>query len=255
MPQIRVVHSRRVSLCLDRDSRAGIDARAGNYAAESKRLLESDCSMLSLNRTLLCARLPAETGRDAPNSGCSRQEGKHIRLSIDRLVCPKRSSRWQSISSDSCAGPLPNSAEFPDAMDPERGSVGSGAVVALCRTVAGRVPVWKCHAGKESAAQRWWERCSWKDSEVQCRTGAFWGNQGLTGASRFRGLLPALTAQFRAAALRCCARCSPLYWLLPAKTQLPPYGGLRESELKCLRSHPTPLRFYPQALSGAPALS
>lgn len=197
-------------------------------------------------------------------------------------------------------------------MDPERGSVGSGAVVALCRTVAGRVPVWKCHAGKESAAQRWWERCSWKssgtailcpvlsrsctalvltmtdseafvvfprpcsrvcatawqagaaprlsgalrgDSEVQCRTGAFWGNQGLTGASRFRGLLPALTAQFRAAALRCCARCSPLYWLLPAKTQLPPYGGLRESELKCLRSHPTPLRFYPQALSGAPALS
>lgn len=93
------------------------------------------------------------------------------------------------------------------------------------------------------------------DSEVQCRTGAFWGNQGLTGASRFRGLLPALTAQFRAAALRCCARCSPLYWLLPAKTQLPPYGGLRESELKCLRSHPTPLRFYPQALSGAPALS
>ena len=118
--------------------------------------------MLSL--TVLCAGPPAETGRDAPNSGCSRQEGKHIRLSIDRLVCPKRSSRWQSISSDSCAGPLPNSAEFPDAMDPERGSVGSGAVVALCRTVAGRVPVWKCHAGKESAAQRWWERCSWKSS-------------------------------------------------------------------------------------------
>lgn len=57
------------------------------------------------------------------------------------------------------------------------------------------------------------------------------------------------------AALRCCAQCSPLYWPLPANTQLPPYGGLRESELKCLRSHPTPLRFYPQALSGAPALS
>lgn len=58
-----------------------------------------------------------------------------------------------------------------------------------------------------------------------------------------------------AAQLRCCARCSPLYWLLPAKTQLPPYGGLREFELKCLRSHPTLLRFYPQTLSGAPVLS
>ena len=52
MPQIRAVHLRRVSLCLDRDSRAGIGARAGNYAAESKRLLESDCSTLSLNRAL-----------------------------------------------------------------------------------------------------------------------------------------------------------------------------------------------------------
>lgn len=39
------------------------------------------------------------------------------------------------------------------------------------------------------------------DSEVQCRTGAFWDNQGLTGASRVRGLLPSLTAQFSAAAL------------------------------------------------------
>lgn len=45
-------------------------------------------------------------------------------------------------------------------------------------------------------------------SEVQCRTGAFWGNQGLTGALRLRGRdscrpLP-----------RSCAKCSPLYWLL-----------------------------------------
>lgn len=75
MPQIRVVHSRRVSLCLDRDNRAGIDARAGNYAPEGKRLLESDCSTLSLNRAL--CETTAETGRDAPNLGCSRQWGKH----------------------------------------------------------------------------------------------------------------------------------------------------------------------------------
>lgn len=33
-------------------------------------------------------------------------------------------------------------------MDPERGIVGSGAVVALCQTVVGRVPVWKCRAGR-----------------------------------------------------------------------------------------------------------
>lgn len=42
--------------------------------------------------------------------------------------------------------PLSNSAECPDVMDPERGSVSSGAVVALCRTVAGRVPACKCRA-------------------------------------------------------------------------------------------------------------
>lgn len=42
--------------------------------------------------------------------------------------------------------PLSNSAECPDVMDPERGSVSSGAVVALCRTVAGRMPACKCRA-------------------------------------------------------------------------------------------------------------
>lgn len=52
MPQIRAVHRRRVSLCLDRNSLIDIDALAGNYAAESKRLLKSDCSTLSLNRAL-----------------------------------------------------------------------------------------------------------------------------------------------------------------------------------------------------------
>lgn len=70
----------------------------------------------------------------------------NIRLSYDRLVCPKRSSPWQSIGGDSRMRPLSNSAECPDVMDPERGSVSSGAVVALCRTVAGRVPACKCRA-------------------------------------------------------------------------------------------------------------
>lgn len=73
--------------------------------------------------------------------------GVNIRLSYDRIVCPKRSSRWQSLGGDSRMRPLSNSAECPDVMDPERGSVSSsGAVVALCRTVAGRVPACKCRA-------------------------------------------------------------------------------------------------------------
>ena len=70
----------------------------------------------------------------------------NIRIGYDRLVCPKRSSPWQSIGGDSRMRPLSNSAEGPDVMDPERGSVSSGAVVALCRTVAGRVPACKCRA-------------------------------------------------------------------------------------------------------------
>lgn len=72
----------------------------------------------------------------------------NILLSYDMLVCPKRSSRWQSIGGDSRIRPLSNSSGCPDAMDPERGIVGSGAVVALCQTVVGRVPVWKCRAGR-----------------------------------------------------------------------------------------------------------
>ena len=143
MPQIRAVHRRRVSLCLDRDSRAGIDARAGNYAPESKRLLESDCSTLSLNRAL---RDPLLRQAEMPQIRVAAVSRVNIRLGYDRLVCPKRSSPWQSIGGDSRMRPLSNSAECPDVMDPERGSVSSGAVVALCRTVAGRVPACKCRA-------------------------------------------------------------------------------------------------------------
>lgn len=72
--------------------------------------------------------------------------GVNIRLDYDRLVCPKHSSRWQSIGGNSRMRPLSNSAGCPDAMDPARGSVSSGAVVALCRTVAGRVLACKCRA-------------------------------------------------------------------------------------------------------------
>lgn len=185
-----------------------------------------------------------------------------IRLGYDRLVCPKRSLPWQSIGGDSRMRPLSNSAECPDVMDPERGSVSSGAVVALCRTVAGRVPACKCRAERVQLRGRLVPLQGYqvRSGEVQ-RSSA---EPGLSGAIRGLQVLPGSVdscypsprsyAQLRCAAAL-CARCSPLYWLLPAKTQLPPYGGLREFELKCLRSHPTPLRFHPQALSGAPVLS
>jgi hypothetical protein len=124
-----------------------------------------------------------------------------IRLSYGRLVCHKRSLPWQSIGRDSRMRPMSNSAGCPDAMDPERGSVGSGAVVALYRTVAGRVPVWKCRAG------------------------TFWGNQGLTGALRFRWLLPSLTALFRAAALG-VRRCIGYYLRKRSCRHTAAYGSL-----------------------------
>lgn len=184
--------------------------------------------------------------------------GVNIRLSYDRLVCPKRSSRWQSLGGDSRMRPLSNSAECPDVMDPERGSVSSGAVVALYRTVAGRVPVWKYRAGRVQLRGRLVPLSSYqvRSGEIQVQRssaepglfGAIRGLQVLSGSCGSCRPLPRSSAQ-----LRCCVWCSPLYWLLPAKTQLPPYGGLREFELKC--SHPTLLRFYPRALSGTPVLS
>lgn len=178
----------------------------------------------------------------------------NIRLGYDRLVCPKRSSLWQSIGGDSRMRPLSNSAECPDVMDPERGSVSSGAVVALYRTVAGRVPVWKYRAGRVQLRGRLVPLSSYqvRSGEIQVQRSS--AEPGLFGAIRGLQVLSGSCGSCRPLP-RSCARCSPLYWLLPAKTQLPPYGGLREFELKCLRSHPTLLRFYPQALSGAPVLS
>ena len=155
--------------------------------------------------------------------------------------------------------PLSNSVECPDVMDPERGSVSSGAVVALCRTVAGRVPACKCRAERVQLRGRLVPLQGYQVRSVEVQrssagTGVF---RGQSGAYRCFPVpwTPCYPSPRSYAQLRCCARCSPLYWLLPAKTQLPPYGGLREFELKCLRSHPTLLRFSPQALSGAPVLS
>lgn len=153
--------------------------------------------------------------------------------------------------------PLSNSAECPDVMDPERGSVGSGAVVALCRTVAGRVPACNCRAERVQLRGRLVPLQGYQVRSGKIQVQRSSAEPGLSGAIRGLQVLPVpwTPAIPHRAVTRSCARCSPLYWLLPAKTQLPPYGGLREFELKCLRSHPTPLRFHPQALSGTPVLS
>ena len=180
--------------------------------------------------------------------------GVNIHLSYDRLVCPKRSSRWQSLGGDSRMRPLSNSAECPDVMDPERGSVSFGAVVALYRTVAGRVPVWKYRAGRVQLRGRLVPLSSYQVSSGEIQVQRSSAEPGLFGAIRGLQVLSGSCGSCRPLP-RSCAWCSPLYWLLPAKTQLPPYGGLREFELKCLRSHPTLLRFHPQALSGTPVLS
>lgn len=144
----------------------------------------------------------------------------NILLSYDRLVCPKRSSRWQSIGGNSRIRPLSNSSGCPDAMDPERGIVGSGAVVALCQTVVGRVPVWKCRAGEFSCVAGWCRSQAIRCAQGRFRfrgpmpNGSFLGQSGAYRCSPApgTGLLPSLTAQFRAAALsvpRCigCSTC------------------------------------------------
>lgn len=142
----------------------------------------------------------------------------NILLSYDMLVCPKRSSRWQSIGGDSRIRPLSNSSGCPDAMDPERGIVGSGAVVALCQTVVGRVPVWKCRAGRVQLRGRLVPLSGYqmRSGEIQVQrssaerelSGAIRGLQVLSGSGDGTPAVP-----YRAVP-RSCAKCSPLYWLL-----------------------------------------
>lgn len=183
-------------------------------------------------------------------------------LSYDRLVCPKRSSRWQSIGGDSRIRPLSNSSGCPDAMDPERGIVGSGAVVALCQTVVGRVPVWKCRAGRVQLRGRLVPLSGYQMrlGEIQVQrssaerelSGAIRGLQVLSGSVDSCYPLPRSYAQLRCAAALGVPRCIGYYMRKRSCRHTATFGSL---SLKCLRSHPTPLRFYPQALSGAPVLS
>lgn len=147
--------------------------------------------------------------------------GVNIRLSYDRIVSPKRSSRWQSLGGDSRMRPLSNSAECPDVMDPERGSVSSGAVVALYRTVAGRVPVWKYRAGRVQLRGRLVPLSGYqvRSGEIQVQRssaepglfGAIRGLQVLSGSCGSCRPLPRSSAQLRCAAALGVPRCIGFY--------------------------------------------
>ena len=158
----------------------------------------------------------------------------NIRLGYDRLVCPKRSSPWQSIGGDSRMRPLSNSAECPDVMDPERGSVSSGAVVALCRTVAGCVPACKCRAERVQLRGRLVPLQGYqvRSGEVQ-RSSA---EPGLSGAIRglqvFPGSVdscypsPRSYAQLRCAATLGVLRCIGYYLRKRSCRHTAAYGSL-----------------------------
>lgn len=160
--------------------------------------------------------------------------GVNIRLSYDRIVCPKRSSRWQSLGGDSRMRPLSNSAECPDVMDPERGSVSSGAVVALYRTVAGRVPVWKYRAGRVQLRGRLVPLSGYqvRSGEVQRSSaepglsGAIRGLQVLPGSEDFCYPSPRSYAQLRCAAALGVPRCIGYYLRKRSCRHTAAYGSL-----------------------------
>ena len=160
--------------------------------------------------------------------------GVNIRLSYDRIVCPKRSSRWQSLGGDSRMRPLSNSAECPDVMDPERGSVSSGAVVALYRTVAGRVPACKCRAERVQMRGRLVPLQGYqvRSGEVQRSSaepglsGAIRGLQVLSGSCGSCRPLPRSSAQLRCAATLGVLRCIGYYLRKRSCRHTAAYGSL-----------------------------
>lgn len=163
--------------------------------------------------------------------------------------------------------PLSNSAECPDVMDPERGSVSSGAVVALCRTVAGRVPACKCRAERVQLRGRLVPLQGYqvRSGEVQ-RSSA---EPGLSGAIRGLQVLPGSvdscypSPRSSAAALG-VLRCIGYYLRKRSCRHTAAYGSLslsvcvatlpysgsphRHSQgLQCFLSRsPTPFRFFPK---------
>ena len=186
----------------------------------------------------------------------------NIRLGYDRLVCPKRSSPWQSIGGDSRMRPLSNSAECPDVMDPERGSVSSGAVVALCRTVAGRVPACKCRAERVQLRGRLVPLQGYqvRSGEVQ-RSSA---EPGLSGAIRGLQVLPGSVDSCYPSTRSCAAalgvlRCIGYYLRKRSCRHTAAYGSLSLSVCVATLLHSGSTHRHSQGLrcflNRSPALS
>ena len=130
--------------------------------------------------------------------------------------------------------PLSNSAECPDVMDPERGSVSSGAVVALYRTVAGRVPACKCRAERVQLRGRLVPLQGYqvRSGEVQRSSaepglsGAIRGLQVLSGSCGSCRPLPRSSAQLRCAATLGVLRCIGYYLRKRSCCHTAAYGSL-----------------------------
>ena len=132
--------------------------------------------------------------------------------------------------------PLSNSAECPDVMDPERGSVSSGAVVALYRTVAGRVPVWKYRAGRVQLRGRLVPLSGYqvRSGEIQVQrssaepglSGTIRGLQVLPGSGDSCRPLPRSSAQLRCAAALGVPRCIGFYLRKRSCRHTAAYGSL-----------------------------
>lgn len=144
-------------------------------------------------------------------------------------------------------------------MDPERGSVSSGAVVALCRTVAGRVPACKCRAERVQLRGRLVPLQGYqvRSGEVQ-RSSA---EPGLSGATRGLQVLPgllSLTAQLRAAALG-VRRCIGYYLRKRSCRHTAAYGSLSLSVCVATLLHSGSTHRHSQGLrcflNRSPALS
>lgn len=196
----------------------------------------------------------------------------NIRLGYDRLVCPKRSSPWQSIGGDSRMRPLSNSAECPDVMDPERGSVGSGAVVALCRTVAGRVPACNCRAERVQLRGRLVPLQGYQVRSGKIQVQRSSAEPGLSGAIRGLQVLPvpwtpaiphrAVTrsyAQLRCAAALGVLRCIGYYLRKRSCRHTAAYGSLSLSVCVATLLHSGSTHRHSQGLrcflNRSPALS
>lgn len=163
--------------------------------------------------------------------------------------------------------PLSNSAGRPDVMDPERGSVSSGAVVALYRTVAGRVPACKCCAERVQLRGRLVPLQGYqvRSGEIQVQRSS--AEPGLSGTIRGLQVLPVPwtpAIPYRAVTRSCAAalgvpRCIGYYLRKRSCRHTAAYGSLSLSVCVATLLHSGSTHRHSQGLrcflNRSPALS